>query len=326
MGRRRRSRSDGRPDLDGVLVVDKPAGMTSHDVVQVVRRAAGQHRVGHTGTLDPDATGVLVCCLGRATKLVPFLQAGRKTYAATMILGRETTTQDAAGDVVRETDASDIDEHALCVALARFQGDIEQVPPMVSAVRVDGERLHEKARRGETVEREARTVTVDELVLEDFAPGRFARASFLVTCSAGTYVRTLAADVGSALGVGGSVTSLRRIANGHFGLDRAVELDDVRSAGEDDRLGELLTSPRDAVRGLPEVEVDDPDQLLALAQGKRPPPFGQEGRYVVVSGDRLVGVYRDRDGRAESELVWLRPEELSTSTSTPPADPSRSDA
>lgn len=317
MGRRRRSRTDGQPDLAGVLVVDKPAGMTSHDVVQVVRRAAGQHRVGHTGTLDPDATGVLVCCLGRATKLVTALQAGRKTYAATMVLGRETTTQDAAGEVVREADASDIDEHALCVALTRFQGTTEQVPPMVSAVRVDGERLHEKARRGEVVEREPRRVTVHELVLEDFVPGPQAEASFLVTCSAGTYVRTLAADVGAELGVGGSLSSLRRIANGHFTVDTAVTLDEVRAAGDEGRLGSLLVPPRDAVRGLPEVEVTDPDDLLALTQGKRLPAFGVAGgdRYVVVSGDRLVGVYRDRDGRAESELVWLRPEELAA----PPA-------
>lgn len=338
MGRRRRGRSDGRPDLEGVLVVDKPAGMTSHDVVQVVRRAAGQHRVGHTGTLDPDATGVLVCCLGRATKLVPYLQAGRKTYAATMVLGRETTTQDAAGEVVREVDASGIDEHALCVALTRFQGPIEQIPPMVSAVRVGGERLHEKARRGETVEREPRSVVVHELVLEDFTPGERAEASFLVTCSAGTYVRTLAADVGAALGVGGSLTSLRRIANGSFTVDTAVPLDEVRAAGQDDRLGELLIAPRDAVRGITEVEVTDPDQLLALAQGKRLPAFGVAGdgavdvagdgaagvedRYVVVSGDRLVGVYRDREGRAESELVWLRPEELAA----PPSDGPGSEA
>ncbi|MBW3621695.1 MAG: tRNA pseudouridine(55) synthase TruB, partial [Actinobacteria bacterium] len=254
--------------------------------------------------------GVLVCCLGRATKLVSHLQAGRKTYAATMVLGRETTTQDAAGEVVRETDASGIDEHALCVALTRFQGEIAQVPPMVSAVRVDGERLHEKARRGETVERDARTVTVHELVLEDFTPGPLAEASFLVTCSAGTYVRTLAADVGAELGVGGSLTRLRRVANGGFTVDVAVPLDEVRAAGEEDRLEALLIPPREAVRGIPEVEVDDPDQLLALAQGKRLPAFGQDDRYVIVSGDRLVGVYRDRDGRAESELVWLRPEEL----------------
>jgi tRNA pseudouridine55 synthase len=311
MGRRRRGRRDGRPDVDGVLVVDKPAGMTSHDVVEVARRVVGQHRIGHTGTLDPDATGVLVLCLGRATKLVPFLQAGRKTYAATMVLGRETTTQDAAGEVVRELDASAVDEHALCVALTRFQGTVEQVPPMVSAVRVDGERLHEKARRGETVEREPRRVTIHDLVLEDFRPGPLAEASFLVTCSAGTYVRTLAADVGEELGVGGSLTALRRLANGAFTVEDAVPLDELRAAGESGRLDELVVRPRDAVRALPEVAVDDPELVLALSQGKRVPAFGRDDRYVVVSGDTLVGVYRDRDGRAVSELVWLRPEELS---------------
>ncbi|MFW5934077.1 MAG: tRNA pseudouridine(55) synthase TruB, partial [Actinomycetota bacterium] len=139
---------------DGVLVVDKPAGMTSHDVVAVVRRAVGHQRVGHTGTLDPAATGVLVLCLGRATKLVRFLQSGRKTYAAEVRLGVTTTSQDADGEVVATTDASHLDERTVCEALMRFQGTYPQLPPMVSAVKVGGQRLHEAARRGEDVERE----------------------------------------------------------------------------------------------------------------------------------------------------------------------------
>jgi tRNA pseudouridine55 synthase len=311
MGRSRRGRRDGRPDIDGVLVVDKPAGMTSHDVVQVVRRAVGQRRVGHTGTLDPDATGVLVVCLGRATRLVPYLQAGRKTYAATMVLGLATTSQDAAGEVVAEADAGHVDERALCEVLIGFQGEIEQVPPMVSAVKVDGERLHVRARRGETVERRPRRVTVHELVLEDFRPGPRAEASFLVSCSAGTYVRTLAHDVGAALGVGGSLTRLRRIANGPFGLDDAVGLDEVGTAGDDDRLAELLLPPDEAVaRAVPTVPVADAGTVLALAQGRPLPAQGREGAYAVVWHDRLVGLYRDAGDLAKPQLVWLRPDEL----------------
>lgn len=310
MARSRRGRRDGRPDLDGVLVVDKPAGMTSHDVVQVIRRAVGQRRVGHTGTLDPDATGVLVVCLGRATRLVQYLQAGRKTYAATMVLGRETTTQDASGETVAEVDASHLDEHAICVALTRFQGEITQVPPMVSALKVDGERLHEKARRGETVDREARPITIHDLVLEDVRPGVHPEVSFLVTCSSGTYVRTLAHDIGAELGVGGSLTSLRRIANGVFTVDEALSLDQVRAAGEDDTLEELLLSPRRAIRGLAEVEVSDPETLLALTQGKRIAAQGLAGTYAIVHGEQLVGLYRDADGEARSELVWLQPGDL----------------
>jgi tRNA pseudouridine55 synthase len=305
MGRRR---SDG--EVDGVLVVDKPAGMTSHDVVAVVRRAAGTRKVGHTGTLDPDATGVLVCCLGRATRLVRFLQAGRKTYAARMVLGRETTTQDAAGEVVAEVDASHVTEQELCLAMTRFQGEIEQVPPMVSALKVDGERLHAKARRGEVVEREPRRVTVHDLVLEDWVPGSHPEAAFLVTCSAGTYVRTLAHDLGRELGVGGSLTSLRRLANGAFTTDQAVALDDVRRLGDEGRLGDVLLPLVDATRGMPRVEVDDPGTVLALTHGKTVPARGVDGVYAVTSGDRLVGVFRDEDGRTRAEAVLLRPEEV----------------
>lgn len=303
----RRTRSS---DLDGVLVVDKPAGMTSHDVVAVVRRAAGQRRVGHTGTLDPDATGVLVCCLGRATRLVRFLQVGRKTYAARMVLGRTTATQDAAGEILEERDASHVTEHDFCVAMTRFQGELQQVPPMVSALKVGGERLHEKARRGEVVEREPRQVTVHDLVLEDFVPGEHAEAAFLVTCSAGTYVRTLAHDLGASLGVGGSLDSLRRLANGSFTTEDAHQLEEVTAAGEESRLEELLLSPAEAVRGLPVVEIDDPDQVLALTQGKPGPDRGSDGPYAVVAGGRLVGIYRDRDGAGRPEAVFLQPDDL----------------
>jgi tRNA pseudouridine55 synthase len=297
------------PDLDGVLVVDKPSGMTSHDVVAVVRRAAGQRKVGHTGTLDPDATGVLVVCLGRATRLVRFLQAGRKTYHAEMVLGRATSTQDAAGEVLAEVDAGHVTEAMLCSALTGFVGDIEQVPPMVSAVKVGGERLHEKARRGEVVEREPRRVTVHDLVLEDFEPGTAPAASFLVTCSAGTYVRTIAHDVGDLLGVGGSLTALRRLANGAFTSDEAVPLDEVRALGERDALAEALLTGPAMVRGMQHVEVPA-DALPALATGGRLPAQGIEGPYAVVSGDLLVGVYADRGGEGRAEVVLLRPEDL----------------
>lgn len=320
MGRKRRSPDD----VDGILVVDKPSGPTSHDVVQVVRRAAGQKRVGHTGTLDPAATGVLVVCLGRATKLVQHLQAGQKTYAAQLVLGVVTSSQDADGEVLARTSAAGLDEQRVCEALTRFQGEIEQVPPMVSAVKVGGERLHELARRGEEVEREARRVTIHDLVLDAYdadTDPEHPRVSFLVTCSAGTYVRTLAHDLGEMLGVGASLTSLRRVANGPFGVDDAHDLDAVRAAGEAGDLSGLLLTPEAAVaRALPTVEVDDGDLALAMAQGK--PALSAQGRddtYAVTFGERLLGIYRDRGDRARSELVWTRPEELALSA---PADSS----
>lgn len=304
MGRRR-----ARTDLDGVLIVDKPEGPTSHDVVESVRRVTGQGRIGHTGTLDPAATGVLVLCLGRATKLVRFLQAGTKTYAAEMVLGVATTTQDAQGEVTATGDASGIDERSLCEALTHFQGQILQVPPMVSALKVGGERLHEKARRGEEVTREPRKVTVHDLVLDAFTPGVRAEASFLVTCSAGTYVRTIAHDVGELLGVGGSLTGLRRLANGPFTTDEAVGLDAL--ATEDDVRAALLTVEEAVGRALPVRPIDDAEVAGRLAQGARITAQDVDGTYGLTYGSRLLGLYRDDGGQAVPEFVWIRPEELS---------------
>jgi tRNA pseudouridine55 synthase len=312
VGRSRRKASD----VAGVLIVDKPLGPTSHDVVQTVRRAAGQSRVGHTGTLDPAATGVLVLCLGRATKLVRFLQAGRKTYAARMVLGVETASQDAQGDVVGRASAASIDERTFCEALTRFQGDLEQIPPMVSAVKVGGERLHEKARRGEEVERAPRPVTVHDLVLDEFdtSDPDHPQATFLVTCSAGTYVRTLAHDVGRTLGVGGSLVALRRLANGPFTVDDAHPLDTVVAAGREGTLASLLLRPEDAIaRALPTVEVADPGIARALTQGKATEAAGRDGFYAFTHREAVLGIYADRDGMARPELVWTRPDELERS-------------
>ena len=308
VARRRGSRAQ---DLDGVLVVDKPVGPTSHDVVDRVRRAVGQRRVGHTGTLDPAATGVLVLCLGRATKLVRFLQAGRKTYAATMVLGVETDSQDADGEVVSRRSAAHVDERTVCEALMRFQGAIEQVPPMVSAVKVAGERLHELARRGEEVAREPRQVTIHDLVLDAYVPGEHPQVSFLVTCSAGTYVRTLAHDVGRELGVGASLTALRRVANGQFVEDEAVSLREVDAAAERGEVASMVLTPLEAVaRALPVVDVEDQALALSLTRGGTLPSTGTSGWFGVRADGRLLGVYVDREGGARPELVWTRPEEL----------------
>ncbi|MEX2329076.1 MAG: tRNA pseudouridine(55) synthase TruB [Nitriliruptoraceae bacterium] len=301
------SRSD--VDLGGVLVVDKPRGMTSHDVVDEVRRLTGLRRVGHTGTLDPSATGVLVVCLGRATRLVQFLQAGRKTYAARMVLGVVTDTQDAEGEVIARVPADHVDEQALCRALTAFQGEIEQVPPMVSAVRVDGVRLHERARRGETVDREARNVVIHDLVLDEFVEGTHPEASFLVSCSAGTYVRTLAHDVGERLGVGGSLVSLRRVANGPFTVDDAHALDALQ-APLTDADGSILEVVDAVRRALPVVEVDDRDEVRRLANGGKAVASGIDGPFAIVHADLLIGIYADVSGVARAQLVWTRPEEL----------------
>lgn len=304
----RRRKDD--PDIAGVLVVDKPMGMTSHDVVARVRRALGMRRVGHTGTLDPSATGVLVVAVGRATRLVPYLQAGRKTYEARMVIGRSTTTQDAEGAVVDAADASRVTLADLEAAARTFVGDIDQIPPMVSAVKVDGERLYAKARRGEEVQRQPRRVTVHELAVDDFLPGVFAEATLTVVCSAGTYVRTLAHDIGAALGVGGSLLSLRRTVNGVFDLTEAIALERIMQLGEQGELRDHLIDPLPALRELPRVDVGR-QTVQDLVHGRRFEAQGLDGAYAVVFGDRLVGVYEDHDGVGKADVVMLRPHELS---------------
>ncbi len=301
--------TEGR--LDGVLVVDKPGGMTSHDVVAIVRRAVRQvtggnaksAKVGHAGTLDPSATGVLVLGLGRATRLLPYLQASRKTYEASVTLGTTTTTLDAEGEVLAEADASGVSELALCEVLKGFVGEVEQVPPMVSAVKVGGERLYAKARRGEVIERESRTVTIHDIVLEDFEPGPHARADFLVTCSTGTYVRTLAADVGEQLGTGAHLRSLRRLGSGRFDIGDAVDIEEVRRRGADGTLAEILMPLAQAVGDYPARRLDEGD-AAALRHGRPIPASGLEGPVAAVDPQGLLlAMVEDREGAARPLAV-----------------------
>lgn len=304
----------GTEGIEGVVVVDKPLGVTSHDVVAAIRRIVGSKpgrrgnrkgpKVGHAGTLDPDASGVLVVCIGRATRLVPYLQASRKTYEARMRLGRTTTTLDAEGEETSLTDASGVTEAALCDALKAFVGDIEQIPPMVSAVKVDGERLYEKARRGEEVERRPRPVTIHDIVLADFQPGAQAEASFLVTCSAGTYVRTLAADVGDRLGVGGHLTGLRRLGSGRFHAEDAHDLDALRDMAAAGTFADSVMAPADAMAEHPTVVLDEAT-AAGVRNGRRIAATGHDGAVRVLdAAGELIAVMRDVDGQAKPEVVF----------------------
>jgi tRNA pseudouridine55 synthase len=248
----------------GVLVVDKPAGITSRGAVVDVGRRLGVERAGHAGTLDPMATGVLVVCLGEATKIASLLVADDKAYDGELELGRETDTLDADGRVVRErpAEAAAVDRAALAAAMAALVGDLDQVPPMFSAVRQGGRRLHELARAGHEVERAPRPVSVRRLDLVSFAAPR---ATFVVDCSKGTYVRSLVADLGEALGCGAHLTALRRTRSGRFGLDRALALADVspETVGQPGR----LVDPADALDHLPQVALT-PAQAAAAGNGK----------------------------------------------------------
>jgi tRNA pseudouridine55 synthase len=271
--------------VDGILVVDKPAGMTSHDVIAIVRRQLGERRVGHAGTLDPDATGVLVLGVGRATRLLRFIEIHEKEYEADVTFGVETSTQDASGEMISEADASALTRIDVERAAAAMVGEISQVPPMVSAVKVGGERLYRKARRGEEVEREPRRVVVHALDVESFTPGRRASARLRVRCSRGTYVRTLAHDLGNTLGVGGHVATLRRVRVGGFASDGAVSLKAVAEAD--------LRPIIDAVEGYPRREITI-DEATTVVHGKPLPPFGVDGPYAIVSPDGLVSMSEDR--------------------------------
>jgi tRNA pseudouridine55 synthase len=208
----------------GLVVVDKPGGMTSHDVVARVRRLAGTRKVGHAGTLDPMATGVLVLGVNRATRLLGHLMLTEKSYDATIRLGVSTTTDDAEGEVVATAATDDLDEAEVRRVLAGFVGEFDQVPTAVSAIKVDGKRAYQRVREGEQVELQPRRVTVHALsVLEVSGPD----VRISVRCSSGTYIRAIARDAGAALGVGGHLTALRRTAVGEFGLDQAHTLDEL---------------------------------------------------------------------------------------------------
>lgn len=249
--------------MNGILPIDKPSGMTSHDVVARVRRLAKTKRVGHAGTLDPDATGVLLVCVGSATRLADLLADGGKRYRCGLALGATTTTEDASGDVLEERDASSVTQAQLDAAIPDFLGDIFQVPPMVSAVHHEGKRLYELARAGVTVERAARPVHVESIVLEEFQPGEKATATLDIRCGKGTYIRTLCADVGAKLGVGGHMGWLRRTAVGPTRIDDCVPLGDLTP---ENIAGFVIPSAR-ALGGLPNV-VADAAQIVELAHGR----------------------------------------------------------
>ena len=256
-----------RESRSGVLVIDKPPGVTSHDVVSRIRRLFGMKRVGHTGTLDPMATGVLVICLGQATRIAEYLTAERKVYRAGVTFGIETDSQDATGRTIRETDASHLDKDSIERALAGFRGVIEQVPPMVSAIHHEGKRLYQLARKGLEVERKPRTVEIYGLDLTGFEAGAQAGATLEVECSTGTYIRTLAADIGAAVGTGAMLQSLRRTRVGSFTLSEAATLEELEERKQRDELSESVRSIREALSMWPSVTLDQ-EALNRIRQGQ----------------------------------------------------------
>ncbi len=280
---------------DGLLVVDKPGGWTSHDVVGRVRRLAQTRKVGHAGTLDPMATGVLVLGIGRATRLLGHLALTDKTYEATIRLGATTVTDDAEGEVVEVRDASRVTDEALAPALAALTGDLQQVPSSVSAVKVEGVRSYARVRAGEEVALQARAVTVTELVLLE---RRGDDLDVRVSCTSGTYVRALARDLGAALGVGGHLTALRRTRVGPFGLDVARTLE---QAAEELGVVELDAA---VAAAFPRRDLDV-EEATALSYGKRLEASGRPGTLGAFDPEgRCVALLEDRDGAARPTVVF----------------------
>jgi tRNA pseudouridine55 synthase len=311
---------------DGLVVVDKPGGMTSHDVVSRIRRLARTRRVGHGGTLDPMATGVLVIAVGRGTRILTYVSGSQKSYLATIRLGQSTVTDDAEGEVVSVADVSDVTEEAIRAGLRVLTGEIDQVPSAVSAIKIDGRRAYQRVRAGEQVVLAARRVTVSTLDVLRVrrAPG-VVDVDVDVTCSSGTYVRAIARDLGVALGVGGHLTALRRTTVGGFTLAEAVPLAELeaRAAGErqagerqagERQAGErqaggpadvvTLTLAQAARRIFPGRQATA-DEARVLAHGGPLACAGIPAPYAVFAPDgALLAIVSERDGRARPEVVF----------------------
>lgn len=289
----------------GLVVVDKPAGMTSHDVVGRCRRSFATRRVGHAGTLDPMATGVLVIGIDRATKILGLLTATSKSYAATIRLGQTTSTDDAEGELLQSVSAAHVTDEQITATISKFRGDITQVPSTVSAIKIGGRRAYQLARQGHSVELEARPVRIDRFdVTARRTVDDVVDLDVEVDCSSGTYIRALARDLGDALRVGGHLTSLRRTRVGRFGLEQACSLDELAqrprlSLSLDEAC--LLMYPR---RELTAEEAE------AAANGRPLAPAGIDGIHAAADADgRVIALLRD-DGPRTKSLVVIRPATL----------------
>lgn len=284
----------------GLVVVDKPPGITSHDVVARVRRIAGTRKVGHAGTLDPMATGVLLVGVNKATRLLGHLMLGTKEYDATLRLGESTTTDDAEGEVVARSSAHEVSETSVREAARGFVGDIDQVPSSVSAIKVDGQRAYAKVRAGESVRLAARRVHVESLEVTGVRnAGEWLDVDISVRCSSGTYVRALARDLGSVLGVGGHLTMLRRTSVGPFAITAAHPLTDLEKDLH------LIPITDVARRCFPTYSLDD-QQARDVGYGRQlEVDLGASGPVALFdSGGSFLALYEQRGGRAVASAVF----------------------
>ncbi len=291
----------------GFLNINKPAGMTSHDVVAKVRRGLKIRKVGHAGTLDPLATGVLVVCLGGATRLSDYIMHGTKRYTARMHLGITTDTYDAEGAVMETRDPASIRREDVEQALYTFNGAFQQIPPMYSAIKQGGRKLYDLARAGQTVEREPRAVTITTLDILNWQPPHF---TLDVECSAGTYIRSLAHDLGEALGVGAHLAGLTRTASGNFTLENAVELETLLTSQDRET---YLISPKVALAGWPSIQLDEVS-IAHIQHGREiefpvtylPSPANPENiLFAYTSDGTLLAILEQRANHLHPRKVFL---------------------
>jgi tRNA pseudouridine55 synthase len=304
-------KTEKAPPFSGVLIIDKPAGMTSHDVVDRIRKAAGQRRVGHTGTLDPIATGVLTLCLGKATRIVQFLIAENKEYRVRMRLGQMTDSQDISGELIEERPVENISRQQLEEVFGQFTGEIEQIPPMVSAKRHGGKRLYDLAREGIEVERPAQKVHLWDIEIEQV---ELPEVSFRVHCSKGTYIRTLCHDIGLQLGTGACMSGLVRSQCGCFTLEDCAKLEQLESR---EQVASQLRSMNDALMSYPAIALQLRGERKVLHGGTvgcrevvswdRPFVKGNLVR-VQDSGGQLLAMGRAQmDSQAVKKIAGLQP-------------------
>jgi len=298
--------------VPGLVIVDKPGGLTSHDVVGRCRRLFGTRKVGHAGTLDPMATGVLVVGIERATKILGLLTATDKSYSATIRLGQTTSTEDAEGDVLQSISASRVTDTQIGAAVARWRGDVDQIPSAVSAIKVDGTRAYKLVREGCSVELKSRRVRIDRFEVRAVRRGTdvpgavddVVDVDVDVDCSSGTYIRALARDVGAGLGIGGHLTALRRTRVGRFGLDESRTLEQLEQTP---RLSYTLDEA--CLQGFPRRDLTDGEAEDA-GHGRALLPAGIDGVYAATAADgRVIALLEDAGSRTKSVVV-VRPATL----------------
>ena len=297
--------------INGIINVYKEKGFTSHDVVAKLRGIAGQRKIGHTGTLDPDATGVLPVCLGRATKVCDLLTDKDKIYEAVMLLGRVTDTQDTSGEVLKETDTRSLTEEAVVEAIKSFEGEYDQMPPMYSALKVNGKKLYELAREGKVVDRKTRRVNIFSINIKSID---LPRVTMEVHCSKGTYIRTLCNDIGKKLGVGGCMEELIRTKVSRFEIKDAVKLSDLQALKDEGRLKSVVLPVDEIFEDYKKVVLDDvqvklayngnpvPYKVLSIDTGKKIRAYDKNGNF--------IGLYIADDSKRmfRLEKMFLDPE------------------